>query len=307
MRVLFDQPEPHEALGAFLARSAHAYTRADLMRWFTRRHLERALSADAVTALGYGLFVGQAHAESPVVRGEVINCRWPTSWVSGELALHLYAPQLPIPAHSDVIMPRGSHPTSMAGVRVRQIGPLSAYGYGSGVRCAPPATALLDAWHRARPDRREDVLYRALWAKVCSWKQLRAELAKTSRVAGRRQLLDLLGWFESGAHSPLEVRALRDVFVGPDFTDFERQVTIEVGGRTLRADMVHRTARLIVELDGAGTHGGYAATTADHQRDADLAAAGYLTLRFGWSDIVQRPEWCRDRVRKTLASRRLRP
>ncbi|WP_144018572.1 endonuclease domain-containing protein [Demequina sp. NBRC 110051] len=217
--------------------------------------------------------------------------------------MHLYDQRVPLPEIDAIVVSRGDKGWPASSLSVRQLAPMRRWSSASGVRCVPPATALLDAWHRAQPGRREDILYRALWAKICTWKQLRAELDKPPRVAGRRELLALLSWFERGAHSPLEVRALRDVFVGPAFADFERQVVIEVEGRTARADMVHRQARLIVELDGAGTHGGYAATTADHQRDADLAAAGYLTLRFGWSDIVGRPEWCRQRVIQSLERR----
>lgn len=259
-----------------------------------------------MASMGYGVFAGAIHAESPVVRGELINLRWPKAWVSGELALHLYAPSLPIPAWTDVIVSRGSHPSPWAGVVIRQVGPLSAYGNGRGVRCAPPATAVLDAWHRAPPHRREEVLYGALWAKVCTWKQLRAELRRTPRVRGRRALIALLSWFERGAHSPLEVRALRDVFGGRAFADFERQVELVVNGRHARVDMVHRRAKLIVEFDGASFHGSYAATRADHQRDADLAAAGYQTLRFGWHDIDRQPRRCRYLVLRALQARLVR-
>ena len=303
MRFTIDRPYAGENLAEFLVRSPHAYARHELLTWFSRRALELAIQSGAAARLSPGVFAATMHRSSAVVRGEAVNLRWPRAWVSGELALHLYAPQLPIPDHDDVIVAATSGLARVANVRPRQIGPLRAYCEARGVRCAPPAVAVLDAWHRAGPARREDVLYRALWARVCSWKQLRAELSRAARVAGRAALVEILGWFERGAHSPLEVRALRDVFAGPEFAAFERQVEMVLGERRIRADMLHRAARVIVELDGAAHHGDYIATQADHRRDADLAAAGFLTVRCGWADIVKRPDWCRRTVLAAVESR----
>ncbi len=261
------------------------------------------MSSGKVVLVRPGVYAGVRHASTAIVRGEALNLWRPRALVSGELALHLYDERLPVPVFDDLIVASGDKPWPMPRVRVRQVGPPTAYADGRGVRCVPPATALLDAWHRSEPHRRERVLYAALWTRVCSWKQLRAELRRIARVRGRRQLLAILAWFERGAHSPLEIRAARDVFVGRDFAAFERQAELEVAGRRVRADMLHREAKVVIELDGAGYHGSYAATVADHRRDADLAGAGYVTLRFGWDDIVRRPAWCRSRVLQALRAR----
>lgn len=126
-------------------------------------------------------------------------------------------------------------------------------------------------------------------------------------MPSRRQLEQALAWFAKGATSPLEVRARRDVFTGGRFAEFEWQAPLAVGTRKAIADMLHRTAKVVVELDGARYHDVPGAWHADRARDVDLAAAGYVTIRFGWDDIKRRPDWCRTRLLEVLDSRTVRP
>lgn len=51
-------------------------------------------------------------------------------------------------------------------------------------------------------------------------------------------------------------------------------------GRTYRADFAWGDLRLIVEADGRSSHDRSTSFQSDRDRDADLAAAGWLTLRF---------------------------
>ncbi len=78
---------------------------------------------------------------------------------------------------------------------------------------------------------------------------------------------------------------------------------LRVGSRRAYADMLHRGAMLVVELDGERYHGPRKAQQLDRTRDTDLAAAGYLTVRFGWDDVVYRPAWCRERLLAVVAAR----
>ena len=123
------------------------------------------------------------------------------------------------------------------------------------------------------------------------------------RLPHRRALRRLLADFADGATSPLEARARRDVFGGREFRDLEWQVRMRVGGRTIVAAAVHRAAMVAIELDGARFHDDDAARRADRLRDVELAAAGWVTLRFGWREVTERPKWCRERVRRVLAAR----
>jgi very-short-patch-repair endonuclease len=172
-----------------------------------------------------------------------------------------------------------------------------------GVRCTTPARALLDAWRFADAGFRSELLYQTLWARICTPRHIERELAQAPRVAGRRELRRALDWFAEGATSPLEVRAKHVTFADARFREFEWQALVDVSGRRVRVDMLHRIARLIVELDGDTYHSTREARDADRERQTELAAAGYVVLRFGWREIVDRPQWCRDHVLAIVAAR----
>lgn len=66
-------------------------------------------------------------------------------------------------------------------------------------------------------------------------------------------------------------------------------------------DFLWPEARLVIEVDGRGTHGTRRAFQADRDRDGRLAVAGYRILRFTWWDVTRRPAVVADRVRRLLA------
>lgn len=61
--------------------------------------------------------------------------------------------------------------------------------------------------------------------------------------------------------------------------------------------------RVVVELDGRRWHATTQAQTEDRRRDRLAAHHGWLTLRFGWQEIVERPEAVLDECRAVLAAR----
>ncbi|WP_284328061.1 endonuclease domain-containing protein [Demequina litorisediminis] len=164
---------------------------------------------------------------------------------------------------------------------------------------------MVDAWRSTPAHARRDMLWEALWARVCTWRDVARELEVAPRVAGRRDLERVLGWFATGATSPLEVRAKHETFRGPAFRDMEWQVALDLSGRRVVVDMVHRAAMVAVELDGDRYHSTRGARETDRARQNALVAAGFTVLRFGWRDIVERGPECRDLLAATL--RRLRP
>jgi len=239
--------------------------------------------------------------------GEAANLWVPSGLVTGALALHLYSPSLPAPGVIDLVVPPGLHMRAPTWVRAHQTHLPRSFGAAQGVRCVVAERALLDAWRFAAAPYRTPTLYEALWARTCSWRQLAAELRRTSRVPARRELEHTLAWFAKGSTSPLEVRARRDVLAGRRFAEFEWQASLTVGSRMAVADMLHRAAKVVVELDGAHHHQRASTWHADRARDVDLAAAGYITVRFGWDDIVRRPDWCQARLVEVVVSRIARP
>jgi very-short-patch-repair endonuclease len=290
-------------LADYLRHNAHAFTRAQLLAGWSRHQLDASLSIRTVVRLLPDVYASADHVHHAVVMGHALNLWAPRGLVTGRLALHLYSSELPPPVTADLVVPNGDRMDAPPWIRVQQTGPLGQSCAPQAVRCTTPERALLDAWRFATPEDRRNLLYEALWARVCTWRQLRREAARAPRVAGRRDLERVLGWFAGGATSPLEVRAQHDTFADARFRDFEWQVDLRLGSRRATADMLHRGAKLVVELDGERYHSSRKDRNDDRNRDVDLAAAGYLTVRLGWDDVVRRPQWCRERLLAVLASR----
>ena len=62
--------------------------------------------------------------------------------------------------------------------------------------------------------------------------------------------------------------------------------------------------RVVLECDGWTSHGlDRVQFERDRRRDATLAAAGWIVLRFTWAQITRRPAWVAETIRRTLVQR----
>jgi len=85
----------------------------------------------------------------------------------------------------------------------------------------------------------------------------------------------------------------------------ETQVWIPLPGNDgYRADFLWPAERLIVETDGAATHGTRKAQAHDRRRDQRLLAAGFLTIRVAGEQLAQTPHEVELAIRAGLAARR---
>ena len=128
-------------------------------------------------------------------------------------------------------------------------------------------------------------------------------MANVPRVRRRRELAKAIAAASRGAESWLEQRSLEQVFNTSEFSRWLRQHDIRAGGQRFRLDMFDPVTCTAVELDGAAFHGEPAQRLRDVRRDTELARLGIVTLRLAYSDVVQRPEWCREVVRDAVAAR----
>ncbi len=71
----------------------------------------------------------------------------------------------------------------------------------------------------------------------------------------------------------------------------------------LTVDFLWEAQKLVVEVDGRGSHDTGRGFQDDRDRDSLLAVHGYLTLRFTWFDVTRRPGVVAHRVRKLLWDR----
>lgn len=109
-------------------------------------------------------------------------------------------------------------------------------------------------------------------------------LQQRPRVAHRPLLADMLDGAR-GAGSALEYRYRRDCERPHCLPVGELQAAIRPGAVH---DVGYRAYRTLVELDGARYHGGQTRFR-DMTRDNISLEQGFVTLRYGWSDVVGAP------------------
>ncbi len=68
-----------------------------------------------------------------------------------------------------------------------------------------------------------------------------------------------------------------------------------------RVDVAYPCRRLLIEGDGRRWHTNPASTKADRSRDNEAAALGWRALRFGWDDLLPRPDRVCQVVRCSLS------
>lgn len=136
------------------------------------------------------------------------------------------------------------------------------------------------------------------------------------KLATERELEQMLER-RRGARGSARLRAVLQLEGGPAWTRSKAEVEMlkliraaglpaarvnrRSGGkeRDLRWDAAH----VIVEIDGFGTHDDRIAFEADRSRDTERAAAGWLTLRFTWRRIRDRPLEVVAQLSAALSSR----
>lgn len=167
----------------------------------------------------------------------------------------------------------------------------------------PAAIALAQGYGSLSAYSRSQVLHRSFaWGHV-SGEDLVDACEGLPRVKRRRELLRRVDHILGGAESYLEEHSLVHVFNTADFDGLVPQFTVQVEARSYRLDLYDIETRTAVELDGARFHSDVESRRRDVRRDADLASVGILTVRFTYADLMNRPQWCRQRLAAILRVR----
>lgn len=82
---------------------------------------------------------------------------------------------------------------------------------------------------------------------------------------------------------------LRGIVLEAGIGGFEPQVVVEDAGPRKRVDLADRRRRIVIEADSFTWHGGCSALSRDAARYDELAAGGWLVLRFAWEHVMGRP------------------
>jgi very-short-patch-repair endonuclease len=131
-------------------------------------------------------------------------------------------------------------------------------------------------------------LCQACGSRLTTPELLLTALAKRPKVRWRGILLGALGDISDGAHSVLEVRYVRDVERPHGLPRARRQARVTRSSGRIYLDNLVKRYRTCIELDGKAAHP-VAERWRDIARDNASAADGIITLRYGWSDVTERP------------------
>ena len=229
------------------------------------------------------------------------------SALSHRTALHHL--QLPCPGpepviHVSVPWPHNPRPAE-DGLKVHHIeSPFPAVELIDGVPTVSAAAAITTSWPWLRADDQRAPFLAAARAGLTTPELVRRELRRSTRLRGRRQLLELAALIEGGCESELEIWGYLDVFNIPGLDHARRQRIVHIGSRTFRLDLAYETERLAVELDGRKYHSSPAQWERDIERDLTLATAGWQTVRLSHSRLTGDVPGCRRQVLQVLKARR---
>lgn len=283
-------------------------SRWGVIAWREARHLGRDRWAylhrrgDLIRVYpGVSVLAGIETTPYQVIEAAVASCR-PAALASHRTAVWLCGVDVgDVPI--DVTVPRASRPRDRPGVIVHR--PRDRVDLGAtirhGIRCTNPLRTLLDlgavADELVEPTLDQFVLDRRLaFAAVAKAVDRHAEHGRDGLGALRRAVARW-PFGEVVPDSPLELTmgrllisaGLRRFVVHPMIAGFE-------------VDFAFPDRRVIIETDGWEFHGSRDAFELDRHRDAVLAGAGWLVVRFTWRQIEDGPAVV-DRVRRVLATR----
>ncbi len=280
------------------------WRRADLVARWSDHTVNAAVRAGVIRRIGPALYVATAHLGTTDWHASAAG-RWsePTGIVSGCAALWLHGVTAEPPTVATVAVPHTFKRPALPFVRVRRSTVSIRAIVIEGLRAAPLPDAIIHAWEETPRCERVGFIIDAIRIGGVSVATLRARIDTYPRIRGRRALENLLDVAAGGVTSYLEYRARSQVFRSNRFATFIWQAPLRLGTRKVVIDMLDPEARVAVEFDGRAFHNDDAARRRDLERDALLAARGYVVLRFTYEDVMTRPAWCRTQVMGAVRAR----
>lgn len=267
---------------------------------WTERQLQRRLAAAR-----WKIVVGRGLAQADRTIGgwqlaQAVHLTWPDAVVSHQLAGVLWGFPLGLPKTATVILTRDLKRKRAGLVAVRRRLLPGQVSRLHGIPVTDVARTALDLlaeqpWDDAR----------SLYAWLSTHGRLNhAELAvwtaTRTATAGTAQLRRLLRLSVNGSLSAAEDR-FHELIRSAGLTGWRANAQIVLGGRVVAVvDVLFEAKRVVVEIDGWGTHSGRSAFQRDRSRQNALVAAGFVVLRFTWADLTERPEHVVMLVRHAL-------
>ena len=257
----------------------------------------------------------------PLAGGVLRHAAWPPSWEQSALAAVLAAGEHAVASHLtaaalwrldgiaqgpiEVTVPAERRPRDVPAIlhRSRSLGPADVDRRHRVPRTSAART-LIDIADQLSPEGLERAFDGAerdglVWRPHVRWRL--DELGHVGRPGAARlaRLLDRTEGLSLG-ESWLEQAALR--LIRQSGLPAPRcQVRLrKAGGGIARVDLLWAEARLVVELDGHGSHATRRRRQSDAERAARLGLAGWRVLSFTYEDVTERPRYVIDMIRRYL-------
>ncbi len=263
------------------------------------RQVKRRLAADHWRVVAGAALAARATDVGPWELAHAVVLTWPDAVISHRLAGNLWGFPIDHRGIGTATLRRqqGGSARGLEAVRrdlpARDVGRLGALPVTTEPRTGVDLLAALP-WDEARD----------LWAWLSTRHRLALsdlEMAVRQRATmlGTPQLRRLVRVSRTGSLSAAE-DLLHQLLRSAGLTGWAANVTITAAGRAVVPDVVFAGERVVVEVDGFDSHSGRAAFQTDRTRQNALVSAGYVVLRFTWTDLTQRAAYVIDTIRRAL-------
>ena len=260
------------------------------------RALQRLARRGVLVALLPGVYCHRDDADRPEIRINAAATWAPEAVMTGPAAARLsFWPSIEVPV---VSLARPNCKITRPGFRIVQERLPAALTEHRGCWITVPALTALDLvpWVGGAGI---DLVLRKGWASL---DQLQSALAATAHRAGnglrRAALLDSRGspWSEAE-------RLLHRILRRAGIRGWSGNAVVSCAGQDYPVDVVFRSARLIIEVDGYAYH--RAENREQFHRDrlkwTTLTSHGWTVLHFTWEHLVDRTDWVAATIRKALS------
>nr|WP_218860229.1 DUF559 domain-containing protein [Petropleomorpha daqingensis] len=174
-------------------------------------------------------------------------------------------------------------------------------------RRALPVTTLprtiVDSWPLLPVHDRRPLLLDITRRGLTTADLVREALTERPNVGGRRLLLQTLDLIDDGVESELEAHGVLNVFRHRSLPRSVGQYRLPLLSGTVKLDRAWPEAKLAIELDGARYHTSPEDRRRDLARDRELAALGWVVLRFTFADVLRDPDGVRAKVLEVYRTR----
>jgi hypothetical protein len=165
------------------------------------------------------------------------------------------------------------------------------------------ARTIVDSWPLLPVHERRPLLLEITRQGLTTAGLVREALTERPNIGGRRLLLQTLDLIEDGVQSELEVHGVLNVFRHRSLPRSVGQYRLLLSSGAVKLDRAWPEAKLAVELDGARYHTSAEDRRRDLARDRELAAIGWVVLRFTYADILRDPDGVRAKVLEVYLTR----